>query len=307
MFVFPISEMLDDAACLAWLERYLHPSGLRCPRCQSTKRRDFRMYQAFPSYRCRDCQRSYTLVTGTAFKQTRQRPATVVLLLRGITQGVRTAQLAEELARFYQQTHTLRQRVQDTMNETAPQRHMQGTHFESDAVYQHAGGGEATPIPTPTTRRGGAAITVLEAARTRTTARRSSKSSVGKPARYACGCSIPRTRKAARACCKRCCHRMRPAPATNRRAIRAGRHTSRSATPRTSRRVTTTAMAYAKSTATPARVRIPAYEPSCAPSEVCIKPISPAPSPSTRPSATPSGSLPKWSSASALERACTLA
>jgi len=103
------------------------------------------MYQAFPGYRCRDCQRAYTLVTGTVFEKTRQRPATIVLLLRGITQGVSTAQLAQKLALSYQQTHTLRQRVQDNMNETAPQSHMQGTHFESDEVYQNAGGEKRRP------------------------------------------------------------------------------------------------------------------------------------------------------------------
>jgi hypothetical protein len=120
------------------------------------------MDQAFPSYCCRECQRSSTLMTGTAFEKTRQRPATIVLLLRGIIQGVSTAQLAEELELSYNQTHTLRQRVQDHMNETAPQRHMLGTHVESDAVYQNAGG-KATPIPTPPTRPGGAVTTDRDA------------------------------------------------------------------------------------------------------------------------------------------------
>lgn len=139
MFVFPISELMDDVTCLIWLERYLHPDGLGCPRCASNNRRHFRMYQAFPSYRCRDCQRPYTLLTGTAFEKTHQTPATIVLLLRGITQGVRTAQLAEELNLSYNQTHTLRQRAQSNMNETAPQSQMQGTEFEADEVYQNAG------------------------------------------------------------------------------------------------------------------------------------------------------------------------
>lgn len=70
MFVFPIGELMDEAAFLRWLERHLHPEGLRWPRCSSTNRRDFCPYQAFLSYRCRDCQRSYTLVTGTAFEKT---------------------------------------------------------------------------------------------------------------------------------------------------------------------------------------------------------------------------------------------
>ena len=139
MFDFPIGELMDDGACLQWLERELHPGGLRCPRCGSRSRREFRMEQAFPCYRCLDCERPYTVVTGTAFQKTRQRPATVVLLLRGIAQGVSTAQLSRELKLSYKQTLTLRQRLQENANETAPQSQMQGKHFESDEVYQNSG------------------------------------------------------------------------------------------------------------------------------------------------------------------------
>ncbi len=79
------------------------------------------------------------MVTGTAFEKTRQQPSTIVLLLRGVTQGVSTSQLAEELDLSRRQAHTLRQRLQDNANETAPQRQMTGMHFESDEVYQNAG------------------------------------------------------------------------------------------------------------------------------------------------------------------------
>ena len=34
---------------------------------------------------------------------------------------------------------TLRHRLQDNANETAPMNQMQGKHFESDEVYQNAG------------------------------------------------------------------------------------------------------------------------------------------------------------------------
>ncbi|GAB4446639.1 MAG: hypothetical protein OHK0015_50120 [Chloroflexi bacterium OHK40] len=87
MFVFPIGDLRDEAACLGWLEQDLYSESLRCPRCGSTNRRDFRRYQAFPRYRCRDCQRPYTLVTGTAFEKTRPQPSIIVLLRRGVTQG----------------------------------------------------------------------------------------------------------------------------------------------------------------------------------------------------------------------------
>jgi hypothetical protein len=55
----------------------------------------FRQQKHFPAYRYRDCDRYYTLLTGTAFEKTRQSPATLVLLLRGITKGESTARLTQ--------------------------------------------------------------------------------------------------------------------------------------------------------------------------------------------------------------------
>ena len=47
-------------------------------------------------------------------RKTRQRPATLVLLLRGIAKGEPTARLARELGVSRKQLHTLRQRIQPT-------------------------------------------------------------------------------------------------------------------------------------------------------------------------------------------------
>jgi hypothetical protein len=33
MIDFPITDLLDDAASMAWLEQHLHPNGLHCPHC----------------------------------------------------------------------------------------------------------------------------------------------------------------------------------------------------------------------------------------------------------------------------------
>jgi transposase-like protein len=139
MIDFPITELMDDAACLVWLERHLHPSGFVCPHCRSSNRRLFRATQAFPAYRCRNCNGYYTILTDTAFEKTRQRPATIVLLLRGVAQGETSERLSRELGISYNQVLTLRHRLQDNANETAPMNQMQGTHFESDEVYQNAG------------------------------------------------------------------------------------------------------------------------------------------------------------------------
>jgi transposase-like protein len=139
MIDFPIDELLDDRICTRWLERYLHPDGLVCPHCGHSERRLFRAQGHFPAYRCRACDGYYTLLTATVFAKTRQRPATLVLLLRGIAKGEPTARLARELGLSRKQLHTLRQRIQANINDTAPTAMMVGTAFEADELYQNAG------------------------------------------------------------------------------------------------------------------------------------------------------------------------
>jgi transposase-like protein len=139
MIDFPITELIDDSICMIWLERHLHPQGLTCPRCGHPERRLFRAQGHFPAYRCRTCDGYYTLLSGTVFEKTRQRPATLVLLLRGIAKGEPTARLARELGVSRKQLHTLRQRIQANLNTTAPTRVMTGLAFEADELYQNAG------------------------------------------------------------------------------------------------------------------------------------------------------------------------
>jgi hypothetical protein len=140
MIDFPIGELLDDSICLIWLERRL-----------------FREQGYFPAYRCKACDGYYTLLTGTVFEKTRQRPATLVLLLRGIAKGEPTARLARELGVSRKQLHTLRQRIQANLNLTAPTGVMTGTAFEADELYQNAGEKKHTPSrsqrPAPTARQ----------------------------------------------------------------------------------------------------------------------------------------------------------
>jgi len=97
MIDFPIDELLDEQASFAWLERQLHPEGLRCPRWGSAARRVTRRRGAFPAYRCVKCDRYHTILSGTVFAKTRQPPSKRVLILRGIAKGEPTARLAREL------------------------------------------------------------------------------------------------------------------------------------------------------------------------------------------------------------------
>jgi hypothetical protein len=116
MIDFPITELLDDSICILWLERHLHPDGVKCPRCARTERRLFRAQGFFPASRWRMGEGYSTLLTGTIFAKTRQRPAILVLLLRGIAKGEPTARLAGARGRSRKQRHTLRQHIQIAEN-----------------------------------------------------------------------------------------------------------------------------------------------------------------------------------------------
>ena len=139
MIDFPITDLLDDDSCRLWLERHLHPRGIQCPHCGSPDRRLCRVQGHFPAYRGRVCAGYYTLLTGTVFAKTRQPPATLVRLLRGLAKGEPTARLARELGLSRKQLHTLQQRIQTQLNATAPTAMMVGTAFEADELYQNAG------------------------------------------------------------------------------------------------------------------------------------------------------------------------
>jgi len=67
-----------------------------------------------------------------------QRPVILVLLLREIAKGESTARLAGKSGVSRKQLHTLRQRIQTNLNETAPTDAMTGTAFEAGELYQNA-------------------------------------------------------------------------------------------------------------------------------------------------------------------------
>lgn len=156
MIDFPITDLLDDAECLTWLERYLHPQGFVCPHCGSAERRLFR-HQTIPAHRCRACDGYYTVVTGTVFEKTRQRPSTIVLLLRGVAKGEPTARLSRELNLDRKRLGAIRQQLQNNLYETLPTDVLVGTAFEADELYQNAGEKKSPAYrsrrSTPTTRK----------------------------------------------------------------------------------------------------------------------------------------------------------
>ena len=145
MIDFPIADLFDDSLCLLWLERHLHPDGFICPHCGSANRRLFRHQGHYDAYRCRDCDGYYTLLSGTVFEASRKRPATLVLLLRGVAKGEPTARLARELHLSRQTVHTRRHQLQSNLNERAATDTMEGQTFEVDEIYLNAGEKKYTP------------------------------------------------------------------------------------------------------------------------------------------------------------------
>jgi transposase-like protein len=135
MIDFPIDELLDEQASVAWLGRYLDPEGLKCPRCGSSQRRVARRLGALTAYRCKECDRYHSILTGTVFEKTRQPPSKIVLLLRGIAKGESTACLARELDLGRARVHQLRQGVQTNLYQTRPTGWLSEPLFEADELY----------------------------------------------------------------------------------------------------------------------------------------------------------------------------
>ena len=140
MIDFPLDGLMAQEACLAWLEKYLHPQGLKCPKCGSAERRVDKQGGHFPAYRCKACDRYHTLLSGTVLAKTRQTPSTLVMILRGISKGETTARLSRELGISRKQMTVIRQRLQANVERSLPDGPMaDNAVFEADELYQNAG------------------------------------------------------------------------------------------------------------------------------------------------------------------------
>jgi len=139
MIDFPIDELLDEEECAKWLEMHLHPAGLKCPRCGETEKRIAQRNGYWTAYRCKACDRYFSLLTQTVFEKTRQPPSKVVLILRGIAKGEPTARLSRELAMGRPRLHKLRKLVQQQLAASRPTTPMTDRVLEADELYQNAG------------------------------------------------------------------------------------------------------------------------------------------------------------------------
>ncbi len=100
MFFFPIHHLMDEQACYNFLKDFLHPEGLSCPNHHPLPHDQAphdRHRAPIVDYRCRHCGAVFNIFTGTLWTKTRFSCSTIVLILRGVSRGVPTMQLAQEL------------------------------------------------------------------------------------------------------------------------------------------------------------------------------------------------------------------
>ena len=98
-----------------FLLKRLHPAGLKCKRghiLPSGQKPHDRSRDPIFDYRCRVCGNVFNIFSNTAWEGTQYGCPTIVLVMRGFTQGAPTLQLAEELVLDYGTLLDRRHKVQ---------------------------------------------------------------------------------------------------------------------------------------------------------------------------------------------------
>src|SRR5258705_5872424 len=93
---FPIADLMDEGACYLKLLAWLHPDGLRCPRCAAGPDRlgvHRRCRHPVGAYPWRAGGRGVKPFTGTLFHPTARSWAQLLLIGRRVPQGRPTAGL----------------------------------------------------------------------------------------------------------------------------------------------------------------------------------------------------------------------
>jgi transposase-like protein len=138
---FPISDLMDETACYEFLVGLLHPDGLACPHCDGRDGLKVHRRDRAPilAYRCTACRRISTAFTKTVLQGTKRRPVELVLILRGIAQGVSTARLARELGCSRPELLEFRHRLQELGFVGLDRTPLADAAVEADEMYQNAG------------------------------------------------------------------------------------------------------------------------------------------------------------------------
>jgi predicted RNA-binding Zn-ribbon protein involved in translation (DUF1610 family) len=146
---FPLTDLMDQAACYARLVEALHPDGLACPRCGSDRIGVYRRHRdPVLDYRCRDCRRVFNAFTGTALQKTGRSPAELVLILRGFAQGATTARMTRELGCDRMKLLGLQHKLQAHATAGLYPAPLPDAVAEADECYVNAGE-KRDPVPRP--------------------------------------------------------------------------------------------------------------------------------------------------------------
>jgi transposase-like protein len=129
MIAFPIQSLMDEQACYDYLLSVLHPQGLHCPEghpLATGQGAQDRHRAPILDYRCQTCGAVFNLFTNTIWSKTRYSCATIVLILRGVAQGVPTEHLARELrvdrAHLLEHRHEIQKLIEQHFPPYGPER-----------------------------------------------------------------------------------------------------------------------------------------------------------------------------------------
>ena len=129
MLIWPIDELLDEQRCYDFLLQALHPDGLYCPNGHALppdQAPHDRHRVPILDYRCRQCGAVFNLFTCTMWSKSRYSCGQIVLILRGIAQGVPTKHLAAELnidrSHLLTRRHQIQQLIEQRLSPLGAQR-----------------------------------------------------------------------------------------------------------------------------------------------------------------------------------------
>ena len=153
---FPIADLMDEAACYARLVQVLHPDGLACPRCGACEGLGVHRRHREPvlDYQCDGCDRVFNAWTDTPLQCVQRRPSQLILILRGIAQGVSTARLGRELGCSRMKLLSFRHALQGNALVVSDRSPLPDAAVEADEMDQNSGEkGRVYEDPADTPRR----------------------------------------------------------------------------------------------------------------------------------------------------------
>lgn len=107
----PLAVLLDEQATYDQLLQLFHPDGMRCP-CGSENRIGWGSTKTeFPLYRCRECGKTYFLLTDTVFSGCHLNGRKLFLLMRMLGDGRTVEEIGIEINMAAQSVQRLIDRV----------------------------------------------------------------------------------------------------------------------------------------------------------------------------------------------------